>query len=72
MSAFRSFYSAFKYILISYSLEVVLASFLRSFVFEPVENKEIVFNMGGVVWPCVAGGSGKPELPLKVSLVKGT
>jgi hypothetical protein len=50
--------------------EVVLAIFLQVFSFEPVENKEIRFNMGGVVWPQVVGGSGKPELPVKVSLAR--
>jgi hypothetical protein len=50
--------------------EVVLAMFLQVFVFEPVENKEIRFSIGGVVWPQVAGGSGKPELPVKVSLAR--
>jgi hypothetical protein len=50
--------------------EVVLAVLLQRFVFEPAKDKEIRFNRAGVVWPEVIGGSGKPELPVKISLVE--
>lgn len=51
-------------------MKVVMALFMQTFVFEPAENKEIEFNMAGVIWSKVVGGPGKPELPVKVSLVK--
>jgi hypothetical protein len=55
---------------LSETIEVVLAVLLQSFKFEPVQGKEIRFNMAGIQWPQVVGGPNKPALPLKVSLVE--
>lgn len=46
--------------------EVVLASLLPAFKFEPT-GKPVYWNAAGVAYPSANKGSRKPELPLKVT-----
>lgn len=57
-------------ILRCFFVEVVLAILLQIFIFEPADNKEISFRREAIICPQAVGGSGKTELPIKVSLAK--
>ena len=50
--------------------EVVLSLLLSNFKFD-LSDKPIVWNNAGVAYPTVGRDSRKPEMPLKVSVIKG-
>ena len=51
--------------------EVVLSLLISKFNFE-LSDKHIVWNISGIRFPTVGVDGTKPELPLKVSLYKGS
>lgn len=51
--------------------EVVLSLLVSNFVFE-LSDKPIAWNISGIRFPTVGVDGSKPELPLKVSLYKGS
>ncbi|KAI0028314.1 cytochrome P450 [Vararia minispora EC-137] len=52
-------------------MKVVLSQLIPTFRFAPSETHEIVWRLGGIITPSVKGSTAsKPELPLRVSLVK--
>ena len=52
----------------SFAAEVVLSLLIESFEFTPSE-KEICWQMGGIVVPIVVGGETRPQPPVVVKLV---
>ncbi|KAI0648488.1 cytochrome P450 [Trametes meyenii] len=50
-------------------MKVVLATIIPAFKFE-LSDKPIDWNPAGVVYPSVSEGNSKPEMPLKVTLLK--
>lgn len=53
----------------SFIAEVVLSILIESFEFTPSE-KEISWEMNGIVSPIVVGEEKRPQLPVVVKLVK--
>ena len=49
--------------------EVALSVLIANFNFE-LSDKEIVWNNAGVAYPSVGKESSKPEMPLKVSVIR--
>jgi len=50
-------------------MKIVLAVLLSTFTFSP-SDKEVVWNIAGIQYPTVGRVSRKPEMPMKVGLVK--
>lgn len=51
------------------SLEIVLATLLPAFKFE-LSDKPIFWNAAGITYPSAGDYSTKPEMPLKVTMIR--
>ena len=51
--------------------EMILASLIQSFIFELPDDKEIIWNLGGIQTPSTRGSTMQsPHMPMKISPVK--